>query len=181
MRSKQASTVATGSSELAAACTFRHIPVDVYRLRFEIGGQYYTGSATDFLTVYSPSRGSVRASGAITHQGVSASFSISATYGKSGKMGGSLVYTEHRSTGDVTLRSTVVGGLVFKAHKAYFVGKATLDGGGEYTVVATVLSNRYRHGKDRFGIRLIANHQFVPDLSFSPADIVSGTAQVAQN
>jgi hypothetical protein len=181
MYTKHATTNGAGGNALAASCKFRRIPVDVYRLRFEVGGQYYTGSATDFLAVYSPSRASVRASGTITRQGVSASFSISATFGKSGKMQGRLVYTEHRTTGDVTVKSTVVGGLVFKAHKAYFVGKATLDGGGEYTVVATVLSNSYRKGKDRFGIRLVANHQFVPDLSFSPADIDSGTAQVAQN
>jgi len=57
--------------------------------------------------VYDPSLGFVTGGGTVMHNGVPANFAFSAKYLKNGQTQGSLLYLEHRASGDVVLKCWV--------------------------------------------------------------------------
>ena len=171
-----AGTSVSGAT-LTATCRLDKLPVDVYRVHVEIGGDYYAGSADSLLTVYHPSKASIRSYGGLRHGDLQDSFKLQAQYGKRGNATGFLTFVEHQGARDRTLKSTSLTGLVIKRGRAYIQGTARLDGVGGYRFAATVTHGAGNH----FSLWLAdAHHQLVTDLSFGPAMITSRRTQIAQ-
>src|SRR6185369_4971906 len=123
----QTATVTGGGvgGTLAACVTLSGVPVNVYDITISIGGNYYIGSAETCLAVYDPSLGFVTGGGKVTHNGVPANFAFSVKYLKNGQTQGSLLYIEHRTAGDVVLKSNSMGALSIVGNTAVITGKAT--------------------------------------------------------
>lgn len=176
-----ASTSTPTPETLRATCVFPAVPVNLYLVNISIGGNYYTGSASSILTVYDPSLGFVTGGGTVWRGGYPANFGFNVKFLKSGNAQGSLLYIEHRATGDVMLKSNAMGPLVIVGNSAAIQGKATLDGVGNHRFVATVADNGEPGVNDLFGIQVLnPAGQAIPTLSFAPVRIAGGNIQVPQ-
>jgi hypothetical protein len=178
-------TILSGSAlngALSVCATFTSVPVNVYDITITIEGNYYTGSAETCLAVYDPSLGFVTGGGNVTHNGP-AYFAFTVKYLKNGQPQGSLLYIEHRATGDVALKSNSIGSLAIVGATAVITGKATLNGVGNYGFRATVVDNGDAGTTDKFGLKVTnPAGEVVQDLTFDPLTlpINGGNIQVPQ-
>ncbi|HEY0379570.1 MAG TPA: M4 family metallopeptidase [Pyrinomonadaceae bacterium] len=170
-------TVASGA--LNVACNFASVPVNVYDVNISIGGNYYTGSADSIVVVYDPSLGFVTGGGVVTHNGVRANFGLNIKYLKNGNAQGNLIYIEHRATGDVVVKSTAMGVMAIVGGEAQPVGKAVVNGVGNYSFIARAIDKGEPGTADQFGLRVTApNGAVVADLTFNPITLSGGNIQV---
>lgn len=179
----QTATVSGGGvgGTLTARCLFTNVPVNVYDITIAIGGDYYNGSASTVLAVFDPSLGFVTGGGLITHNGYSANFGCNVKYLKSGQVQGSLLFIEHRPTGDHKLKSNALQSLSVVGNTAVILGKATLNGVGNYTFRATIVDNGEPGSSDLFGLQ-VNDPAGAPvgDLTFAPTTLTGGNVQVPQ-
>jgi hypothetical protein len=165
---------------LTAFATFTDVRVNVYDVTISVGGNYYTGSGGATLAVYDPTLGFVTGGGAIDHDGKTGSFGFNAKYKNRGGIQGEFEYTEHRSHGGNTqLKSTSIESLSIVGDAAVFIGKAKLNGAGNYTFRVTVFDNGEPGRRDKFGLQVIApNGTVVSDLTFDPITLSGGNIQI---
>jgi hypothetical protein len=156
---------------LDTTCHFRNLPVSVYRIRIEVGGDFYQGSADTMLTVYDPSVGSARGSGMLIRGDAQASLRFEARYLQSGHFAGAVLYRERRPGGDLTLRSRMITGLIVTRHRIHIQGTASLNGTGTYNFVLTFI----RGGTVRVGLWVTnRDNATVADLTFAPIGLTIG-------
>jgi hypothetical protein len=161
-----------------------NVPVNVYQVHIAIGGDFYQGATDTLLAVYDPSLGFTTGGGTVVHNGVRANFGFTAKYLKSGRIQGNLLYIEHRPGGDVVLKSNAMESLSILANSAtsatgILLGKATLDGVGNYTFQAVVTDNGEPGTSDAFGLQVKdASGALVADITFNPITVESGNIQV---
>ena len=74
------------------------------------------------------SLGFVAGGGQLIHNGYKASVGVNIKYLKSGTAQGSLLFIEHRPTGDVVVKSNAIGTMAIVANEAKPTGKATVNG-----------------------------------------------------
>lgn len=166
---------------LTSSCMFSLVPVNLYQVTVVIGGNYYTGAGSTLLTVYDPSLGFITGGGVVVPGAVFSNFGFNLKFLKSGNAQGSLLYMEHRSTGDVMLKTNSMGPLVIVGNAAILQAKATLNGVGNHTVIATMVDNGEPGSSDQFGLKVQApNGNPVPSMNFAPITIQSGNVQVPQ-
>ncbi|HYM09638.1 MAG TPA: Ig-like domain repeat protein [Bryobacterales bacterium] len=178
---------AFAGASITATCSYSGVAVNVYLVTFTIGGNYYTGTGNTVLTVYDPSLGFTTGGGTIINpsSGAPGNFGFNVKYLKNGNVQGSLLYIDHRATGDVMLKSNAMGGLAIPSvpgNEAIFNGKATYQGVGNYTFITTAIDNGEPGvGKDQFGLQVNdPSNTAVPGLTFSPTTITGGNIQVPQ-
>ncbi len=180
-------TVPSGSGggvggTLNVSATFTNVAVNVYDVTISIGGNYYTGSGNTVLAVYDPSLGFVTGGGTIIHNGYLANFGLNIKYLKNGNAQGSLLYIEHRPTGDVKVKSNALQTLSIAGNTGIALGKATLNGVGNYSFRATVVDNGEPGINDQFGLQLTSpGGSAVSDLTFLPITLTGGNIQVPKN
>jgi subtilisin-like proprotein convertase family protein len=164
---------------LTACVTLTNVPVNVYDMGISVGGSYYTGSGSAVLAVYDPSLGFVTGGGTVFHNGVHATFGFNVKYKKNGAPEGELLYTECGPTGSVKLKSTSMQSLSVVGNTGVIIGKATINGVGNYTFRATVVDNGEPGSNDRFGLRVTTSGgAVVPGLTFDPITLSGGNIQV---
>jgi len=164
---------------LTATCSFFGLPVDVYDVSITIGGTFYQGAGETVLVVYDPSLGFVTGGGKLTHNGVRANFGFNTKYLKNGRIQGSLLYIEHAAAGRIVLKSNAMQSLVVVGNSAVIIGKATLNGVGNYEFRATVVDNGEPGTADRFGLQIRdRNGALVTSLTFAPVVIDGGNIVV---
>src|SRR5262249_53428872 len=151
---------------------------------FSAGGNYQ-GSSQSVLSVYDPSLGGANGGGTVMHNGVRSNFGFTAKYLKSGQLQGSLLYIEHRTSGDVILKSNSIGTLAIvknasgSGYTAVLTGKATLGGVGNYAFTMTAVDNGEPGTADQFGLQVKdPSGAIVTNLSFSPITLSGGNVQV---
>jgi len=109
-------------------CSFSAVPVETYTVEVTIGGDYYTGSAEDVLTVYDPSLGHTTGGGWFHWPGTSdkTNFGYTMKYGKNGKnVKGSLLLIRHMAEGGkYRIKSNALSGLA--------IGSVSEESGGPY-------------------------------------------------
>lgn len=128
------------------------------------------------LATFDPSLGFVTGGGAIIPNGIRSNFGFSVKYLKNGNAQGSLLYIEHRATGDVKLKSNAMQSLPISGNTAIIIGKATLGDVGNYSFRATVVDNGEPGSSDQFGLQVTSpGGATVPDLTFSPIIVSGGT------
>src|SRR5262249_41275921 len=83
---------------LTACATLTNVPVGVYDVDVSFGGNNYTGSASDALTVtdIATPAGTVTGGGIIIHNGKLASFGFNVKARSNGSLTGELIYIEHQ-------------------------------------------------------------------------------------
>jgi hypothetical protein len=162
-------------------CNFSGVAVNVYDVQMTIGGNYYLGSAGSIVTVYDPSLGFTTGGGTVNHDGIPANFGFSVKYLKNGQTQGTLLYVEHRASGDVKLKSNAMQSLAIVGSYAAITGKATLAGVGNYGFVATIRDAGDPGTADQFGLQVTApDGSIVPDLTFPLQTLTGGNIQVPQ-
>ena len=115
------------------------------------------------------------------HDGIPANFGFSVKYLKNGQTQGSLLYIEHRASGDVKLKSNAMQSLAIVANVGVILGKATLGAVGNYGFMATVLDAGETGTADQFGLQVTSPDGFiVPDLTFPMVTLTGGNIQVPQ-
>jgi Bacterial Ig-like domain (group 3) len=187
----------------AATCTITPpaggFPVDTYDVAFSVPGanNYYQDSGDTSFTIFDPSLGFTTGGGKIqrdlsivvpTLQLPSGStymvnFGFVNKYLKNGQNKGSLLYIEHRITGDLKLKSNAMGALSINSNVATFDGKATLNGVGGYRWQVTVVDNGQGANSPPDTIALSVwdpNNIPVPDLTFGAQPLAGGNIQVPQ-
>ena len=113
------------------------------------------------------------------HDGVPANFGFNVKYLKNGQAQGSLLYIEHRSTGDVKLKSNVMQSLTIVGSVGVILGRATIGGVGNYGFMATVSDAGEPGTGDAFGLQVTApDGSVVPDLTFDMVTLAGGNIQV---
>jgi subtilisin-like proprotein convertase family protein len=164
---------------LTACVTLSNVPVNVYDVGISVGGNNYTGSGSAVLAVYDPSLGFVTGGGTVFHNGVHGAFGFNVKYKKNGVPQGELLYTECGPTGSVKLKSTTMQSLSIVGVTGVFIGKATINGVGNYTFRATVVDNGEPGSNDQFGLRVTTSGgAVVPGLTFDPITLSGGNIQV---
>jgi len=164
---------------LTAKCTFTNVPANVYDVTIRVGGNYYSGSANTVLAIYDPSLGFVTGGGALTHNGNSVNFGFNVKYLKNGQPQGSLLFIEHRPKGDQKLKSNAVQSLSIVNNTGIILGKATLNGVGNYSFRASVIDNGEPGSSDQFGLRVTDPlNAVVADLTYTPITLNGGNIQV---
>lgn len=167
---------------LNISATFTNVPVNVYDIAITIGGNFYTGSGNSMVSVYDPSLGFVTGGGTITRSGVLANFGVNAKFLPNNKIQGSFNYVEHRPSGDVKLNADSIQSLSIVNGTAVIVGKASLNGVGNYGFRLTIVDNGEPGTNDQFGLEVSApNGSPVNDLKFTKLTITSGNIQVPHN
>ncbi len=92
---------------------------------------------------------------------------------------GELLYIECRPTGLLKLKSTSMQSLSIVGVTGVIIGKATINGMGNYTFRATVVDNGEPGRDDQFGLRVTApGGAVVPGLTFDPITLSGGNIQV---
>jgi len=164
---------------LQTSCTFSNVAVNVYDVRIAVGGSYYQGAADAVLTVFDPSLGFVTGGAVLRHNGVRADAGFMAKYLKNGQLKGSLLYIEHRPTGDVVLKSNAMGSMAIVNSTAYILGKATLNGVGNHSFRAAAVDNGEPGTNDQFGLEVKnPSGTVISDLTFSPVTLTAGNIVV---
>jgi hypothetical protein len=129
--------------------------------------------------VYDPSLGFVAGGGQLIHNGYRAMIGVNIKYLKSGNAQGSLLYIEHRPTGDVKVKSNAVGTMAIVGSEAIPTGKATLNGAGNHSFIARIIDNGEPGLTDRFGLRVMNPLGVVlVDLTFDPMQLSGGNFSV---
>ncbi len=166
---------------LQACVTLSSVAVNVYDVTVNVGGNHYTGTGGTVLAVFDPSLGFVTGGGTILRDGVKATFGFNVKYLKNGSAQGSLLYVEHQPTGIVKLKSNVMQTLSIAGPTGIILGKATLNGVGNYSFRATAIDNGETGATDQFGLQVTApGGAAVPSLSFAPLALNGGQVQVPQ-
>jgi hypothetical protein len=166
---------------LQACVTLSNVAVNVYDVTVNVGGNYYTGTGGTVLAVFDPSLGFVTGGGTIVRDGVTATFGFNVKYLKNGTAQGSLLYVEHQPGGIVKLKSNVMQTLSIAGPTGIILGKATLNGVGNYGFRATAIDNGETGATDQFGLQVTApSGAAVPSLSFAPLTLNGGQIQVPQ-
>ncbi|HZB46070.1 MAG TPA: post-COAP-1 domain-containing protein, partial [Pyrinomonadaceae bacterium] len=166
---------------LRACVTLSNVAVNVYDVTVNVGGNYYTGTGGTVLAVFDPSLGFVTGGGTIVRDGVTATFGFNVKYLKNGTAQGSLLYVEHQPGGIVKLKSNVMQTLSIAGPTGIILGKATLNGVGNYGFRATAIDNGETGATDQFGLQVTApSGAAVPSLSFAPLTLNGGQIQVPQ-
>jgi hypothetical protein len=151
------------------------LPFNVYDVGINVGGNNYTGSNSAVLAVYDPSLGFVTGGGTIFHNGVKATFGFNVKYKKNGSPQGELLYIECGPTGSVKLKSTSMQSLSIVGVTGVIIGKATINGVGNYTFRATVVDASKSGRGDRFGLQVISpSGTIVTDMTFDPITLRGG-------
>jgi hypothetical protein len=159
--------------------TLNNVPVNVYDVHLTINGNFYQGSGDTVLTVYDPSLGFVTGGGHLIHNGFKASVGVNIKYLKSGNAQGSLLYIEHRPTGDVVVKSNSIGSMAIVGGEAVPTGKATVNGGGNHNFIARVIDNGDPGSTDQFGLRVTNPAGVIlVDLTFNPITLSGGNFSV---
>lgn len=162
-----------------ACVTLNNVPVNVYDVTLTINGNFYQGSGSTVLTVYDPSLGFVTGGGSLIHNGFKASVGVNIKYLKSGNAQGSLLYIEHRPTGDVVVKSNAIGTMAIVGNEAVPTGKATVNGGGNHSFIARVIDNGEPGSTDQFGLRVTGpGGNILVDLTFNPIQLSGGNFSV---
>jgi hypothetical protein len=162
-----------------ACVTLNNVPVNVYDVTLTINDNFYQGSGSTVLTVYDPSLGFVAGGGHIIHNGYRANIGINVKYLKNGNAQGSLLYIEHRPTGDVIVKSNAIGSMAIVGNEAIPTGKAVLGGVGNYSFIARVIDNGELGSTDQFGFRLTdPSGNIVIQLTFDPIQLSGGNFSV---
>jgi len=162
-----------------ACVTLNNVPVNVYDVTVTINGSFYQGTGTTVLTVYDPSLGFVSGGGSLIHNGFKASVGVNIKYLKSGTAQGSLLYVEHRPTGDVVLKSNAIGTMAIVANEAKPTGKGTLNGVGNHSFIARIIDNGDSGLTDQFGLRVTSpSGNILIDLTFDPIQLSGGNFSV---
>jgi hypothetical protein len=175
---QEATVSGSGVGPLVASVTLTLVPVNVYDITISIGGNFYIGSAESCLAVYDPSLGFVTGGGKVVHGGVGTQFAFSAKYVKSGQVQGSLMYVEHRASGDVVLNSNSMGTMAIVGATALLTGKATLGSVGNYKFLATVVDGD-PGTSDKFGLKVNdPSGAVVTSLTFDPLTLSGGNIVV---
>ncbi|HEX8089456.1 MAG TPA: M36 family metallopeptidase [Blastocatellia bacterium] len=165
-----------------ASATFTNVSVNVYDVTIVINGNYYIGGTNTVLAVFDPSLGFVTGGGTFIRNGVVANFGFNVKYLKNGQAQGSMLYLEHRPGGDVKLKSNSLQSLSVAGNTGIILGKATLNGVGNYGFRATVVDNGEPGTGDQFGLGVTSpNGAAVSDLTFSPVTLAGGNIQVPGN
>ena len=181
-----APTITVSSGTLNAACNFSNVDVNVYDVSVTVGGDYYQGAGRSVVTVYDPSLGFVTGGGTITRtvngETFKANFGANVKYLRNGNTQGSLLYIEHRASGNVILKSNAMGALAIVGNEAKPSGKATLNGVGNHSFIARLIDMDELASGDRFGIRVTDPSGVVlADLTFDPVNLSGGNVKVPQN
>jgi hypothetical protein len=162
-----------------ACVTLNNVPVNVYDVSLTINGNFYQGTGSTVLTVYDPSLGFVTGGGSLIHNGFKASVGVNIKYLKSGNAQGSLLYIEHRPTGDVVVKSNAIGTMAIVGNEALPTGKATVNGGGNHSFIARVIDNGEPGPGDQFGLRVTSpSGVILIDLTFDPIQLSGGNFSV---
>jgi subtilisin family serine protease len=162
-----------------ACVTLNNVPVNVYDVTLTINGNFYQGTGDTVLVIYDPSLGFVAGGGSLIHNGFKANVGVNIKYLKNGNAQGSLLYIEHRPTGDVVVKSNSIGSMAIVGSEAIPTGKATVNGGGNHGFIARVIDNGEPGSSDRFGLRVTApNGSIVVDLTFDPIQLSGGNFSV---
>jgi hypothetical protein len=162
-----------------ACVTLNNVPVNVYDLSLTINGNFYQGTGHTVLTIYDPSLGFVTGGGSLIHNGFKASVGVNIKYLKSDKAQGSLLYIEHRPTGDVVVKSNAIGTMAIVLNEAKPTGKATVNGVGNHSFIARVIDNGDSGSSDRFGLRVTSPSGIIlVDLTFDPIQLSGGNFSV---
>jgi hypothetical protein len=176
-----AAVLSCDGTTLVVQGTFNNVPVNVYQVSYTIGGSYYTGTGTSLLAVYDPSQGFVTGGGVINRGGgVSGNFGATAKYVGKTAVQGSVLYIEHRPTGDVRVKSSAMQTLSVVGNTGIIIAKATVNGVGNYTIQAVLVDNgEPGAGADLFGLKVVdPTGAMVPGLTFNPLALVGGNIQV---
>ena len=162
-----------------ACVTLNNVPVNVYDVTLTINGNFYQGTGSTVFTVYDPSLGFVAGGGSLIHNGFKAIVGVNIKYLKNGNAQGSLLYIEHRPTGDVVVKSNSVGTMAIVGNEAVPTGKATVNGVGNHTFIARVIDNGDPGTTDRFGLRVTSpSGSILVDLTFDPIQLSGGNFSV---
>jgi hypothetical protein len=162
-----------------ACVTLNNVPVNVYDVTLTINGNFYQGTGSTVLTVYDPSLGFVSGGGHLLHNGYKASVGVNIKYLKNGNAQGSLLYIEHRPTGDVVLKSNAIGTMAIVGSEAVPTGKATLNAVGNHSFIARILDNGEPGLTDQFGLRVTdPAGNLLLDLTFDPIQLLGGNFSV---
>ena len=182
------SSVASGAASFSgggvgatrtACVTLNNVPVNVYDVTLTINGNFYQGSGSTVLVVYDPSLGFVAGGGHLIHNGFNATVGVNIKYLKSGNAQGSLLYIEHRPTGDVVVKSNAVTSMAIVGGEAVPTGKAVVNGVGNYGFIARVIDNGDPGSNDQFGLRITnPSGGLVADLTFNPIVLSGGNFSV---
>jgi subtilisin family serine protease len=162
-----------------ACVTLNNVPVNVYDVSLTINGNFYQGTGNTVLVVYDPSLGFVAGGGQLIHNGFKASVGVNIKYLKNGNAQGSLLYIEHRPTGNIVIKSNAIGSMAIVANEAIPTGKATLNGVGNHSFIARVIDNGELGTTDRFGLRVTnPAGALLIDLTFDPIQLSGGNFSV---
>ncbi len=182
------SAVAAGAAVLSgggvgatrtACVTLNNVPVNVYDVTLTINGSFYQGTGSTVFTVYDPSLGFVSGGGQLIHNGFKASIGVNIKYLKSGNAQGSLLYIEHRPTGDVVVKSNTISTMAIVGNEALPTGKAVVNGVGNHSFIARLIDNGEPGSTDRFGLRLTGpSGNILVDLTFDPIQLSGGNFSV---
>ncbi len=169
---------------LNATCTFGSIPVNVYDVHIEIGGDYYKGAADSVLAIYDPSLGFTTGGGTIVHDGTPANFGFNFKYSPKGQPKGNLLFMDHKLSGDVMLKSNALNSMsIVKnsdgSYTAIILGKATYAGVGNYSFQLTVTDKGEPGTGDQIGLKVKnSSGQVVADVTFTRLTLTGGNIQV---
>jgi subtilisin family serine protease len=171
------SQVATGSvaaGVLTATASFTNVPVNVYDVTFTIGGAHYTGSGSSIVAVFDPSLGDLTGGGWIVRDGVRANFGFNVKYQKNGNAQGQILFIEHRPSGNVKVKSNNLGTLSIAGDTAIILGKAVIDGTGNWQFRLTAIDNGEPGSSDALGLQVTGD----ASLTFAPVTLSGGNIQV---
>lgn len=158
-----------------ACVTLNNVPVNVYDVSLTINGNFYQGTGDTVLVIYDPSLGFVAGGGSIIHNGFKANVGVNIKFLKSGNAQGSLLYIEHRPTGDVVVKSNSLGSMAIVGNEAIVTGKA----GSGTNFIARIIDNGEPGSTDRFGLRVTnSSGAIVADLTFDPIQLTGGNFSV---
>ncbi len=162
-----------------ACVTMNNVPVNVYDVTLTINGNFYQGNGSTVLVVYDPSLGFVAGGGSLIHNGYKANVGVNIKYLKNGNAQGSLLYIEHRPTGDVVIKSNAISAMAIVSNEAMPSGKATVNGVGNHSFIARVIDNGEPGLTDQFGLRVTSPAGVILlDLTFDPIQLSGGNFSV---
>src|ERR1051325_7140410 len=132
-----------------------------------------------FGVPHAPAFPALEGGGQLIHNGFKATVGVNIKYLKNGNAQGSLLYIEHRPTGDVIVKSNAVGSMAIVGSEAVPTGKAVVNNVGNYGFIARVIDNGEPGLTDQFGLRVTdPNGVIVVDLTFDPITLSGGNFSV---
>jgi hypothetical protein len=178
-------TVSCSGGVFTFSWTFAGVPVNVYDVTFDLHSDWYAApTASWVVAVYDPSLGFTTGGGTILHNGYKANFGFSVKYQRNGGAQGSFLYTEHRPTGDLKVKSNNMKSLSVVGSQAIILTKnAIVNGVGNYSVRAVGIDNG-PGPSDQFGMTLYDTSNSAvagEDFSSSPETLTGGNVIVPQN